>query len=138
PPRPPAPAAARERVTHEVVGNDILLTLPAELHDKVTSGRYRVGMPPNGRLAGLIRKTGEEDNAPVVPMVFAEVALPQVRPGATRGLRTRWRASQWVFLWDARRQTGYLLATPKVGEAKQLRFAVEWTSLRMAGRTEAE
>ncbi len=136
PPRPAAPAAARARVRHDVVGNDILLTLPADLHDRVKSERYRVSMPPNGRLAGLIRKTGEEDNAPVVPMVFAEVALPKVRPGATPRLRTRLPEGRWVFLWDARRQTGYLLATPRVGEARQLRFTVEWTGVRMAGRTD--
>src|SRR5262245_62091460 len=89
PPRPPAPDAARAPTRHRVVGDDIVVALPADLHDRVKSDRYHVRLPPNGRLAGLIRKTGEEDDAPVVPMVFAEVALPKARPGVTPQLRTR-------------------------------------------------
>jgi hypothetical protein len=138
PPRPPAPSEALQRVRHAVEGNQIVLSLPGDLHNRVKSDRYRVRMPPNGRLAGLIRKTGDENDAPVVPMVFAEVALPKARPGATPRLRSRLPARQWVFLWDGRRQTGYLLATPKVGEERQLRFAVEWTGQRMAGVGSAE
>ena len=38
-------------------------------------------MPPNARLAGLIRKDEDEDGQPLVPFVFAEVRLPKAQPG---------------------------------------------------------
>jgi hypothetical protein len=45
-----------------------------------------------------------------------------------------------VFLWDARRRTGYLLAMPRaVRDAdtdERLRFRIEWQGVRVAGREE--
>ena len=50
----------------------------------------------------------------------------------TPRLRSRLPASHWVFLWDARRKTGYLLATPRDLDAGELRFRVEWPALTAA------
>ena len=55
-PRPDAPAAALSAVRHEVTGNTIVVELPSELHGKVSTSKYQVRMPPNSRLAGLVRK----------------------------------------------------------------------------------
>lgn len=130
-PRPPAESLAH--VEHEVDGKDVVLHLPGATHTQVFSERFRVQMPPNGRLAGLIRKTDEEHN-PVVPMVFAEVPLPTVRAGATPRLRSRLPANQWVFLWDARRRVGYVLVLPRSLDEGELRFRVETAPVRVVDR----
>lgn len=83
-------------------------------------------MPPNARLAGLLRKTNDADGLPLVPFVFAEVRLPNAPPGQAPKLRSRLPASNWVFCWDARRRCGYLLATPRPGDKEELRFHIEW------------
>jgi hypothetical protein len=120
-------------VRHEVEGDEIVIEVPGDLHGKVTSDRFSVQMPPNARLAGLVRKVaGGGEGQPVVPLVFAEVKLPAARAGATPRLRTRLPGSHWVFLWDRRRQTGYLLATPRTVERAELRFRVEWPGVRVA------
>lgn len=137
-PRPKAATSPLSSVRHEVERNEIVVSLPGDLHEQVTSDRYRVRLPPNGRLAGLLRKTGDEKDAPIVPMVFAEVPLPKVRDGATPRLRSRMPASQWVWLWDARRKTGYLLAMPRSFERGQLRFRVDSSGVRIAERTDGE
>ena len=40
-------------------------------------------MPPNGRLAGLVSTSKDAETRPLVPLVFAEVPLPDVPPGVT-------------------------------------------------------
>jgi hypothetical protein len=126
-PLPGAPVSALPAVRHEVQGNTIHVELPSDLLGKVRTSKYRVQMLPNGRLAGLVRKKGdEEDGQPLVPFVFVEFSLPRARPGQTPRLRTRLPGSHWVLLWDARRRTGYLLASPRPRDSGELRFQVDW------------
>jgi hypothetical protein len=125
-PRPDVPATRLSAVRHEVTGNRIVVELPTELHGKVLTAKYNVRMPANSRLAGLVRKKKEEDTRPLVPFVFAEVHLPRAKPGLVPRLRTRLPASNWVFVWDQRRKTGYLLATPRSSRTAEMRFQVEW------------
>ncbi len=125
-PHPGTPATAISGVRHVVTGNTILIELPDELHGTVSSARYQVRMAPNSRLAGLVRKSEQGEAQPLVPLVFAEVYLPRARPGLTPRLRTKLPESNWVFLWDARRRTGYLLATPRARDHGALRFGVDW------------
>ncbi len=132
-PRPATPSSALPGVKHEVTGNSIVVELPDKWHHTVTTDKYQVRMAPNARLAGLVRKTASEKALPLVPLVFAEVHLPRARPGQTPRLRTRLPASNWVFFWDARRRTGYLLVAPRSRDRGTLRFGVEW-----AGQTIAE
>jgi hypothetical protein len=138
-PQPAMRTSPRPAVRHDVEGNEIIIDVPRSRHEKVSSDRYRVLIPPNGRLAGLVDRKGEEGD-PVVPLIFAEVRLPERRAGGTPRLRSRLSASKWVFLWDARRRTGYLLAMPRaVRDAdtdERLRFRIEWQGVRVAGREE--
>lgn len=133
-PRPAPPSSARRAVRHEVLSGTIVLEVPARTHDPVRSARYRATLPPNARMAGLIRKERGGDARPLVPLVFAEVHLPRARPGQTPHLRTRLPASRWVFCWDDRRRCGYLLAAPRPGDGPRLRFKVEWPGAEVAAR----
>jgi hypothetical protein len=133
-PRPGTPASALSGVKHEVAGNSIVIDLPETLHGKVRTEKFQVRMAPNARLAGLVRKTPNEQAQPLVPLVFAEVRLPRARPGQTPRLRSRLPASHWVFLWDARRRTGYLLVAPRSHDRGTLRFGVEWQGQAIAER----
>ncbi len=127
-PRPERPSGALTGVKHEVQGNTIIVSLPEKRHDKVESNKFQVEMPPNARLAGLIRKEeGADAEKPLVPFVFAEVALPKAPAGQVPELHTKLPASHYVFCWDERRRTGYLLVTPRARDEKELRFHVSWT-----------
>jgi hypothetical protein len=135
---PTAPASALSAVRYEVTGNTIVIELPSELHGKVNSAKYQVQMPPNSRLAGLVRKSKEEEAQPLVPFVFAEVHLPRARPGQSPRLRTRLPASNWVFLWDARRRTGYVLAAPRSRDGSEMRFQIDWSGPTVVERPRVE
>ncbi len=125
-PRPEPPADARPPVRHEVRGDTVVLHLPAERHEPVTSAKYHAEMMPNARLAGLLRKGKPDDGRSLVPFVFAEVHLPDAEPGRTPRLHSRLSPDRYVFCWDARRACGYLLAAPGPTTERELRFRVEW------------
>jgi hypothetical protein len=125
-PRPAAPADALPAVRHEVQGDTILLHLPAERHERVTSSRYRTDMMPNARLAGLLRKEKGSEGLALAPFVFAEVRLPNAEPGRVPRLHSKLPADRYVFCWDGRRGCGYLLVTPGPQAERELRFRVEW------------
>jgi hypothetical protein len=135
-PRPEAPESAHSSVSHEVAGNTIILGLPSEKNDPVSNGKFKVQMAANGRLAGLVRKTKDEDGQPLVPFVFAEVRLPKGHKGQTPVLSSKLPSTHWVFCWDDRRRCGYLLATPRPRDDKELRFRIHWQSATADGRTE--
>jgi hypothetical protein len=137
-PQPPRPDAALPPLHHEVTGNTIVLDLPEQWHGKVKCSRYEVQMPPGARLAGLVRKSRPEKPYPLVPLLFAEVHLPRARAGLTPRLRSRVPARQWVFVWDERRRTGYLLVMAPRPAAGELRFHVDWTGASMAVRQETQ
>src|SRR5262249_30253988 len=106
-PRPPRPSSALPAVRARVSGNTITLDVPAKPHDKVNTPKYQAQMPANGRLAGLIRR--DDEGAPLVPFLFAEVRLPRAPAGQAPQLRSKVPSGQWVFVWDERRKAGYLL-----------------------------
>jgi hypothetical protein len=124
--RPEAPDDALPHVRAEISGNYITLSLPPGSHEKVTTTRYQVEMLPNARLAGLLRKEKEDDGQPLVPFLFAEVQLPRPRPGCAPKLSSKVASSRWVFVYDERRNAGYLLVTSQPTDAKEMRFHVEW------------
>jgi hypothetical protein len=127
-PRPLRPDSSLPGVRHEVQGNTIVLEMPPQRHGKVSCARYEVRMPPNSRLAGLVRKPPQAHAQPLVPLLFAEVHLPRARAGLKPRLHSRVPAKQWVFVWDERRRTGYLLVTAPRSAKTALRFRVEWTA----------
>jgi hypothetical protein len=133
-PRPPRPDSSLAAVRHEVLGNTIHIELPGEWHGKVNCARYQARMPPNSRLAGLVRRPRQEEAHPLVPLLFAEVHLPKARAGLTPRLRSRVPSSRWVFVWDGRRRTGYLLVMAPRWASGELRFRVEWPLGSMAVR----
>ena len=51
-----------------------------------------------------------------------------------RYLRSRIPSDNWVFCWDARRNVGYLLVTPRAKDREALRFAGAGIA-RLVGRT---
>lgn len=125
-PAPKPPATALPAVRHEVRGNVITLSLPEQAYPRVATTKYHVQMRPNERLAGLLTKPDGEDGKPLVPLVFAEVRLPRGPAGQQPRLSSRLPSSRWVFCWDARRGSGYLLALPRSTDREELRFTVHW------------
>ncbi len=125
-PLPERPANALPAVRHEVRGNTVVVTLPEAALDAVYTTRYQAEMLPNERLAGLVRRELDEDAAPLVPFVFAEVRLDGGPAGTVPHLKGRLPSSHWVFSWDARRSCGYLLLMPRTQDRGELRFHVEW------------
>ena len=127
----PEPPPAEHRIApvrHEVRGSSIVLTLPDKAYPEVKVGKYEANMLPNARLAGLLTASMEDENRrKLVPFVFAEVALPGARPGLKPQLSSTVSERSYVFTWDERRKTGYLLVTPRTSkEPRELRFKVEW------------
>ena len=144
--RPDAALAGPERpaeyalagVRHEVQGNTIIVSLPAKVHDKVTSSKFQVEMPPNARLAGLIRKEGDESEKPLVPFVFVEVAQPPTRrpatfPSYTPSCRRAITSSAGTSSTPC---ASYLLVTPLALMRRSLRFHVTWNKPNANADTE--
>jgi hypothetical protein len=125
-PRPTRPDGALAPVTHVVKGNSIVVNLPEEVHDEITSARYSAVVPANARLAGLVRKQDMPDQHKLVPFTFAEVHFPQAKQGYTPKLRTKLPETHWVFCYDDRCQRGYLLVTPRAKDQGELRFHIDW------------
>jgi hypothetical protein len=125
-PLPPRPDDALPPVRHQVVGNTITLKVPVENHAKTATTKYQAQIRPNGRLAGLIARDLDEDQQPLVPFAFAEVALPRAPAGKVPVLTSRLNGRRWAFLWDSRRRCGYLLVTPRDNDGAELRFHVAW------------
>lgn len=127
-PQPPLPADALPIVRSSVRGDILTLTVPGTRYPKVHTGEFETELWPNARLAGLVTKDRVDDERRLVPMLFAEVALPKAPTGKTPRLTSRLPDENWVFAWDARRRTGYLLALPRARDREQLRFQIHWES----------
>jgi hypothetical protein len=125
-PRPSRPDSSLATVKHVVQGNSIVVTLPTESHDAISSAKYLAVVPANARLAGLVRKQDMQDQHKLVPFTFAEVILPQAKPGMKPKLRTTLPDTHWVFCYDDRCQRGYLLVTPRAKDHGEIRFQVSW------------
>lgn len=125
-PRPRPPVGALPAAGAAVRGRTLTLTLPERSYDRVATGKYQAEMFPNARLAGFIAKRADDDGQRLVAFAFAEVHLTDVPAGRTPRLRGRAPQKYWVFCWDARRRTGYLLFAPRASERGDIRFQVEW------------
>ena len=111
-PPPPIPAGRLDAVRHTLRGTRLTLTLPEAAYERIVVGNYEAQMLPNARLAGLVGEGVEEGNKALVPFVFAEIPLLKAK-GRTPTLTSRIPERNWVFSWDARRECGYLLVTPR-------------------------
>ena len=50
---------------------------------------------------------------PLIPLIFREIQFTKAPPDKTPRLRSRLPEANWVFTYDARRSTGYLLIRPR-------------------------
>jgi Peptidase family C25 len=125
-PKPATPDDALAKVQHVVKGDTIVVTLPNEKHDRISSAKYLAEVPANARLAGLVRKQEMADQHKLVPFTFAEIELPQAPPGKTPKIRTKLPETHWVFCYDDRCQRGYLLVTPRASDHGELKFQLLW------------
>jgi hypothetical protein len=142
-PLPQRSSSALPAVRHQVVGNKIVVEIPPTSHPEVVGDRYQIAIPPNARLAGLVHKNATAGKQSLVPFVFTEVALPQVPRDAKPRLKGSISANHWVFLWDARRRTGWLLVAPppsvmnpmfSTAHTRRLTFSVEWSAAQVAAK----
>jgi hypothetical protein len=131
-PAPPVPTDAKPAVRYTFNGDTITVHVPEATSEfQSATSRYQVPFRPNARLAGLVRP--RDEGKLLVPLVFAEVPLPHGTAGATPRLVTRLGETQWVFVWDARRRVGSLLAMPKATAAQVMTFRVEWEQIPSGG-----
>jgi hypothetical protein len=125
-PRPEPPPEALAAVRQQVKEDVITVTRPPQMYERVNTEKHTARSWPNGRLAGLVTKTGDEDERQLVPFLFAEVRLSSPVAGRAPRLESRVPGNNWVFLWDARRRCGSLLIMPPARERGELRFEVRW------------
>ena len=52
--------------------------------------------------------------------------LTPTAPDQVPHLSSKLRDKNWVFLWDARREAGYLLVVPPLQGRDFIRFEVQW------------
>jgi hypothetical protein len=123
-PAPPPSERAEAQVRTRVAGDTITVTVPPAAEPS-RSGVYQAVYRPNARLAGLIR-TGDEGEKKLVPLAFSEVALPNGPPDAEPCLRTKLPDNNWVFIWDARRKTGWLLVALPATADREIHFRIDW------------
>jgi hypothetical protein len=125
-PVPKPPPTALQPVTHQVRGKRIEMLVPEVAYDDVGADPYVGKMWPNARLAGLLRPDQDGQRRRLVPLLFAELALPQVPSGKAPSLSSSLPSERWTFLWDARRKTGYLLVLPRTKTRPKLTFDLDW------------
>jgi hypothetical protein len=125
-PHPDRPPGALPGVRHAVNDNLIVLTRPEQRYEQMKTENHLARMWPNARMAGLVTKPGQDEDRNLVPMLFAEVHLSPPAGGGPPRLRSRVPSQNYVFAWDARRNTGYLLVLPPSREGGDLKFEVRW------------
>jgi hypothetical protein len=124
-PRPDPNRDALPSVRHEVKDGTIVVTRPADMYERMNTEKHTARSWPNGRLAGLVTRVDEDDRQ-LVPFLFAEVRLSPPAAGRVPRLQSRVSANNYVFVWDGRRGSGYLLIIPPGRERGELKFEVRW------------
>ncbi len=126
-PAPPPADHALPAVHHHLRGHTIVLDVPETKQPRVVTAKYSAQIEPNGRMAGLVAKEPDDNGKQLKGLLFTEVHLPHAPAGKTPRLHTRIPSRRWVFCWDERRSTGYLLILPRPKDQGELHFYVEWT-----------
>ena len=124
-PPPALPDDTLPPVTHHLRGHSLVISLPEQHFAKVASNRYEARTLPDERLAGLLTKTAADNKKPLVPLIFREIHFAKAA-GKVPTLHSRLPGANWVFMFDARRNTGYLLIRPRAKDTEQIRFTVSW------------
>jgi hypothetical protein len=81
---------------------------------------------PHSRLAGLVTKAEKAEDHRLIPLLFAEVKLSPPAAGKVPRLVGRVPGNSYAFVWDARRESGYLLVVPPTRQTGDLKFEVRW------------
>lgn len=126
-PAPRQPQQELAPVHHWLRGRMIVLDIPEKPLPRAVSSKYSAQIVPNGRLGGLVAKEPDEFGKQLKGLVFAEVHLPKAPAGTTPVLHSHLPSRRWVFCWDERRSTGYLLVLPRAKDRGELRFVIDWT-----------
>jgi len=125
-PLPDPPRDALPGVHHQVKGDLVSLVRPDEKYEQMKTEKHLARTWPNARLAGLVTKAGEDEDRHLVPLLFAEVRLTPPAAGRVPKLNSRVSANNYVFVWDGRRDCGYLLVVPPSRAHGELLFDVRW------------
>jgi hypothetical protein len=125
-PRPELPRDTLPGVHHQVKDNLISLVRPDETYEQMKTEKHLARTWPNARLAGLVTKPGEDEDRNLVPLLFAEVRLTPPAAGRLPKLASRVPDHNFVFVWDGRRESGYLLVVPPSHRRSELLFDVHW------------
>ncbi|MFO0801256.1 MAG: C25 family cysteine peptidase [Gemmataceae bacterium] len=125
-PTPTPGKDAMPRLQTTATKTSITMKLPESKYPTTEVMPYRAEMYPGGRLAGLYSYEGEDEGRSLVPLAFAEVAIPDAPNGKTPHLSSRVPARNYVYRWDARRKVMYLLLLPRDKDVDAVEFRVHW------------
>ncbi|HEX4609841.1 MAG TPA: hypothetical protein VH092_16710 [Urbifossiella sp.] len=125
-PTPTPPADALPRLRSSGNKSSITLKLPEQKYPTTEVMPYRAEMWPGGRLAGLYSFDGEDEGKSLIPLAFAEIAIPDAPAGKVPHLSSRVPARNYVFRWDARRKVAYILLLPRDKDVNDVEFRVHW------------
>jgi len=116
----------------QVKGNTIIVPPAAGVRERLSSAKYETRRPPGYHMGGLLTRSDDLGKKELVPLIFTEIALPKAPPQRTPRLRSKLPAASYVFCWDERRRSGWLLIAPRARDVGPLRFQVEWETARPA------
>lgn len=123
-PLPSEASELRSAVHCSVKGSTVTMRVPAAVSKRSATVPLMVPYRPNGRLAGLIRTT--DDERELVPLLFAEVSLPNAPDGTLPEFHCKLADTRHVFCWDERRKVGFLLVMPRSSDEHEIKFRVTW------------
>jgi hypothetical protein len=125
-PKPELPRDTLPGVSREVKDGVLTLARPEEMYEKMKTENHYGRIWPNSRLAGLVTKPDKDEDRRLIPLLFAEVKLTPPAAGKVPRLVGRVPGNSYSFVWDARREVGYLLVVPPTRQTGDLRFEVRW------------
>jgi len=117
-------------------GSILAVTWPLTASGALVEGAITAALGAAGPVAFVIfalrfprdqsKKAGTIAEAILVPLLFAEVRLTPPAAGRVPKLNSRVSANNYVFVWDGRRDCGYLLVVPPSRAHGELLFDVRW------------
>jgi hypothetical protein len=125
-PKPDLPRNTLPGVRNEVKDSVVILARPEEMYEQMKTENHYGRIWPNARLAGLVTKPDKDDDRRLIPLLFAEVKLTPPAAGKVPRLVGRVPDDRYVFVWDRRRESGYLLVVPPTKPTGDLKFEVRW------------
>jgi hypothetical protein len=125
-PKPQPPRDTLPGVRSEVKDDVVTIVRPEQMYEKMKTENHVGTIWPNARLAGLVTKPDEDKDRRLIPLLFAEVKLSPPAARKVPRLVGRVSGNSYAFVWDARRESGYLLVVPPSRQTGDLKFEVRW------------